>query len=292
MDSREAFRLMQRSMRATGEVAAGGAPDSRAFTIDGVTAVITPATPERSVMNGVVVEDFARLPAVIDEVAAAYAEAGVRAWTVWAPEYESAARELLAQAGHVLDATPAAMLLQLDELVAPAGPEPDWTEEWDMKAAGSINDAAYGDEPGLFARALGNLSSDAGYMYLARIDGKPASFVLVHDDEDNCEFWDRGHDPGGAWARPGQPAAASRARRGPRARVHHEHDPGDQDGRACLLPPRLREIRHHRDVGAPPLAVLRQLHHLVIGPAVLPREWRRIDRAGCVRHDLVALRGI
>src|SRR4051794_29355766 len=133
---------MQRSMRATAELAARGAPDSRTLTLDGVTAMITPATPDRSVLNGVVAEDFAKLPQVLDEIAAAYAEAGVRAWTVWVPEHEREARELLANAGHVLDATPAAMLLELDELVPPQRPEPEWSGDWDIEAAGAINDAA------------------------------------------------------------------------------------------------------------------------------------------------------
>jgi GNAT superfamily N-acetyltransferase len=189
MDARRAFALMQRSMRVTAELGARGAPDSRAITIDGATALITPATPDRSVLNSVVVEDFARLEGVLDTIAAAYAEAGVRAWTVWVPEYELGARELLAAAGHALDATPAAMLLRLEELVAPTRPEPDFSGDWDIEAAGSINDAAYGDSPGLFARAMGELPPDTGHMCVARVDSKPASFVLVHDDGDNCEFW-------------------------------------------------------------------------------------------------------
>src|SRR5438067_581023 len=143
MEARDAFRLMQRSMRATAELMAHGAPDSRTLTIDGVTAAITPATPDRSVMNGVTAEDFAKLPGVLDELATAYADAGVRAWTVWVPGDEPEARELLAQAGHALDATPAAMLLDLAELDAPPGSEPDWSADWDIAAAGSINDAAY-----------------------------------------------------------------------------------------------------------------------------------------------------
>jgi GNAT superfamily N-acetyltransferase len=189
MDARDAFRVMQRSMRVTAELAARGAPDSRVLTVDGVTAAITPVTPDRSVLNGVVVEDFRELPGALDEVAAAYAEAGVRAWTVWVPEHEVVARELLAGAGHVLDATPAAMLLDLDELSAPPGQEPDWSRDWDIQAAGAINDAAYGDAPGLFAQAMGDLPADTGHMYLTRVDGRAASFVVVHDDEDNCEFW-------------------------------------------------------------------------------------------------------
>src|SRR5436190_628142 len=171
MDARAAFGLMQRSMRATAELAARGAPDSWTLKVDGITAAVTPAAPDRSVLNGVVVEDFAKLHLLLDGLANAYAEAGVRAWTVWVPEHERATRELLLDQGHVLDATPAAMLLELDELVTPARPEPEWSSDWDIAAAGSINDAAYGDPPGLFARVLGDLSPDSGHMYFARVDG-------------------------------------------------------------------------------------------------------------------------
>jgi GNAT superfamily N-acetyltransferase len=189
MEPREAFRRMQRSMRGTAHLFARGASDSRVLEIDGVTASITPATPDRSVLNGVVVEDFARLPGVLDPVAQEYEDAGVRAWTVWVPQHEQAARELLASAGHRLDATPAAMLLDLDELRPPKAPPPEWSGEWDMEAVGAVSDAAYGDKPGMFAAGMGELPPGSGHLYLARVDGRPASFVLVHDDEENCEFW-------------------------------------------------------------------------------------------------------
>ena len=190
MEPAEAFRRMQRSMRATAHIGVGGAADSRVFEKDGVTAMITPSVPDRSVVNGVVVEDFARLPGVLDEVARTYDDAGVRAWTVWVPEHETAARELLANACHKLDASPAAMLLDLDELRPPAkDPELDLADEWDMHAVGQVSDAAYGDRPGMFACGMAEMPPDAGHLYMARVDGEPASFVLVHDDEDNCEFW-------------------------------------------------------------------------------------------------------
>jgi GNAT superfamily N-acetyltransferase len=190
MATPDAYRLMLRSMRRTAELAARGARDSRTLRLEGVTAAITPAAPDRSVLNGVVVEDFARLPDQLGTIAAAYDAAGVRAWTVWVPEHETAARELLAARGHKLDATPAAMLLSLDELRAPAtGSARDFSTDWDIAAAGAVNDAAYGDTSGLFARALGGLPPDTGHMYLARAEGRPASFVVVHDDGENCEFW-------------------------------------------------------------------------------------------------------
>lgn len=187
----DAFRVMARSMRRTAELSALGAPDSRAMQLDSVTAAITPAAPDRSVLNGVVVEDFSKLADQLETLAAAYAAAGVRAWTVWVPSGELEARDLLGAAGHKLDASPAAMLLDLSELREPAaGPLGDYSTEWDIEAAGAVNDAAYGDTSGLFARAMGALPPDAGHMYLARVDGEPASWVMVHDDDsDNCEFW-------------------------------------------------------------------------------------------------------
>jgi GNAT superfamily N-acetyltransferase len=182
--------MMARSMRRTAELAANGARDSRTLRLDGVTAAITPAAPYRSVLNGVIVEDFAKLPDQLDTISAAYDAAGVRAWTVWVPEHETAARELLGARGHKLDATPAAMLLDLSELREPrAGRATDFSTEWDIAAAGAVNDAAYGDTSGLFARALGELPDGRAHMYLTRVDGEPASFVVVHDDGENCEFW-------------------------------------------------------------------------------------------------------
>jgi GNAT superfamily N-acetyltransferase len=192
VDASAAFRMMARSMGHTCALTARGAPDSRVLKLDGVTAAITPAAPERSVLNGVVVEDFAKLPDQLDTIAAAYEAAGVRAWTVWVPEQETAARELLASRGHKLDATPAAMLLDLADLREPRGGplgDGDYSTAWDIGAAGSVNDAAYGDTSGLFARALGGLASGHAHMYLAHDDGRPASFVVVHDDGSNCEFW-------------------------------------------------------------------------------------------------------
>jgi GNAT superfamily N-acetyltransferase len=184
------FQMMARSMRRTGELLARGARDSRTMQLDGVTAAITPAAPERSVLNGVVAEDFSKLPDLYATIAAAYDAAGVKAWTVWVPEQEVAARDLLAERGHKLDATPAAMLLDLGELREPrGGVASDFSTEWDIAAAGSVNDAAYGDTSGLFARALGALPEGLAHMYLAHVDGEPASFVTVHDDGENCEFW-------------------------------------------------------------------------------------------------------
>jgi GNAT superfamily N-acetyltransferase len=166
-----------------------GAPDSALLELDGLIATVVPATPDRSVLNAVVYERAETLEAQLDEIAAAYGAAGVRAWTVWVPESDTHAAEALESAGHVLDASPRAMAMELADLGDPPGPEPEWSGEWDMQAAGLVNDRAYGDPEGLWASALGELPQDSAHLYLVRADGEPASMVLVHDHEGDCVFW-------------------------------------------------------------------------------------------------------
>ncbi len=78
--------------------------------------------------------------------------------------------------------------MELDQLGEPPGPEPEWSGEWDRRSTGLVNDRAYGDEDGLWERALGSLPEDCAHLYLARVDGAPASFVMVHDHEGDCVF--------------------------------------------------------------------------------------------------------
>jgi GNAT superfamily N-acetyltransferase len=141
------------------------------------------------VLNGVVYQRVEALEANLDEIAAAYEAAGVRAWTVWVPEADRRAAELLESAGHVLDASPRAMAMELSDLGDPPGPEPEWSGEWDMEAAGHINDRAYGDPDGLWASAMNGVPDGSAHLYLVRIDGEPASMVLVHDHDGDCVFW-------------------------------------------------------------------------------------------------------
>jgi ribosomal protein S18 acetylase RimI-like enzyme len=177
------------SMRASLRLGETGAPGNRVLEPEGVTAAVVAATPDRSVVNSVVYERVEALEAALDELAAGYQAAGVRAWTVWVPDGDERAARLLEEAGHVLDASPRAMGIELDRLGDPPGPEPDWSGAWDLSSAGLINDRAYGDPDGLWERALGGLPEEAGHLYLSRVDGEPASFVLVHDHDGDCVFW-------------------------------------------------------------------------------------------------------
>jgi GNAT superfamily N-acetyltransferase len=163
-------------------------PGARVVEHEGVVATVVPATPERAVFNSVVYRDGPALIGALPDLAAAYARAGVHGWTVWVPEHDGEARAALAAAGHVLDAQPEAMALDLDSLVpAPSAP---LVEVLTGPAAAiadvaALNDAAYG-YPGSFARALVALENPAIHRYVALRDGRPLSCLLAVDHEGDC----------------------------------------------------------------------------------------------------------
>src|SRR4029453_17017658 len=67
----------------------------RAIRRPGVTAALCRAIPHRSVFNSVVYRDPAALEAALPELARAYEDAGVLAWTVWTPAEDARARAAL-----------------------------------------------------------------------------------------------------------------------------------------------------------------------------------------------------
>ena len=159
----------------------------RLVQLDGVTAAIVPVTPERSVVNSVVYRSPAALERGLVAIADAYDRAGVRAWTVWVPEHDAAARKLLIESGHTLDATPRAMALALDEFdrAPSAGVEVDR----DPSAAdvARINDAAYGFD-GDFSRAFTRRPENVN-LYGTRLDGETVACVGSIHHEGDCGIY-------------------------------------------------------------------------------------------------------
>ena len=185
----DSLTRMHRSMERAWRVVATGSEGARLVEAEGVLALIVPALPERSVFNSVLYEQPEQLAAVRDELARAYDAAGIKAWTVWVPEADRASAEMLAAAGHKLDATPRAMALDLAGLAEPEPGEPDWTAEASLEDLTRVNDAAYGDQPGTFARGIGDPPEDAWRLYAARQDGEVASVLAVTDVEGDCGIW-------------------------------------------------------------------------------------------------------
>jgi GNAT superfamily N-acetyltransferase len=170
---------MRRNMRAFYRLLGERSPGGSVFERDGVLAAVTPSCPDRSVVNAVVYDDAAALAAALDDLTETYEHAGVRAWTVWVPEADRVAADLLAGAGHMLDGRPRAMTLRLDTavLVSPVGL--DWECGGDTAALSEINEAAYGAPPGVFTAATTAFAGADANVYCARVDGGAAAAACV-----------------------------------------------------------------------------------------------------------------
>ena len=146
-------------------------------------AALVPASPNRSFFNSVFYRDTERLLDSLPRLAQAYDEAGVNAWTVWVPATDERAKAGLKEAGHVLDATPRAMALELSGLRVPdPDPELEIRAETDMELLRAINETAYGYPPGDFPPIAPMPGTEA---HLASLDDETVASVLL---------WDRGDD--------------------------------------------------------------------------------------------------
>jgi N-acetylglutamate synthase-like GNAT family acetyltransferase len=164
-----------------------GSDGARTIERDGVVAALVPAAPERSVVNAVAYAAPAALAEAYDEIAAGYAEIGAK-WTVWVHDGDAETVALLERRGHVLDASPTAMALDLVE-TPPARPTDldDWTADGDLAEVGAINDRAYPFGGESFSRALTRLPDGAVHLYVARQAGEPVACCATTDSGANSE---------------------------------------------------------------------------------------------------------
>jgi GNAT superfamily N-acetyltransferase len=185
----EWWARMHLSMAHAWRTLAAGSRGAHLVELGGVMAAVVPAIPERSVFNSVLYDRPEQLARVRDELARTYEDAGVRAWTVWVPEHDRDTAELLASAGHVLDAAPLAMGLELAALPAPDPGGLEWSSDGSLDELKRINDAAYGYVPGTFDLGIGTPPEDAWRIYEARLAGEPACVVSTTDVEGDCGVW-------------------------------------------------------------------------------------------------------
>jgi ribosomal protein S18 acetylase RimI-like enzyme len=161
---------------------------ARTVPVGRVTAGVTPAAAERSLPNAVLYTDPADVLAVHDDLVALYAEAGVRAWTVWVePGDDELARGLEAR-GHAFDGRPMKMAAPLEEVDLSAAAPERIEPVTDWRVVGEINDAAYG-LAGL-ADTFAAYRDDDTRGWLAIADDRPAATVSVleHDGDAYVAF--------------------------------------------------------------------------------------------------------
>ena len=187
MDDAILLERMLAGMRAWVRLLGRSSEGARVLEHEGVVGSCVPAVPERSVLNSVLYEREEALAATLDELADAYDKAGIEAWTVWVPEADRAAARGLEAAGHRLDASPRAMAAELTAL--PGAVEVDWAEPGDAATLAAINDAAYPYPGAPFTRAHQRFPVGAGRVYVARVDGRPASCLMAVDHEGDCGIY-------------------------------------------------------------------------------------------------------
>jgi GNAT superfamily N-acetyltransferase len=190
VDRSAAIELQRRCLASFVRMFGRGSESAALFEREGVLGAIVPACPDRSVINSVTYRDAGSLEAALEELGAAHEEAGVRAWTVWVPEDDREAVALLGAAGHQLDATPMAMVLDLARLPDPDARGLDWDDRATPADVARINDHAYGFQEPTFGAAMTTLPADLPWrLYEARVDGEPVSVLGTLDDGDDCGIY-------------------------------------------------------------------------------------------------------
>jgi ribosomal protein S18 acetylase RimI-like enzyme len=183
MDRDRALELQRGSLRDYIEMLATGSAGARLLEFDGVIANAAPVVPARSLSNSVSYEHAAELAAAYDELAAGFDQAGIEAWTVWVPEFDADAIELLERRGHVFDGAPGAMTLDLVRFESPPLGDLAWDHDCDGPQLGLINDRAYGHEAGDgYSPGLSELRAKPPlHLYRATIDGETVSVLGTID---------------------------------------------------------------------------------------------------------------
>ena len=184
-----AYERMLKSMRAFFRLVGRSSEGAHVIEPEGVLGVVCPKVPDRSLPNSVVYESQEALIAALPELARHYDEAGIDAWTVWVPEDDTDAAAALRDAGHVLDADPAGMTMELDGLGAP--PEIDYRVGDDlMPVVASINDNAYPFEGTPFTDFTSQHPHRVTSNYVAYVDGEPSAAVVILPVDGDASVWD------------------------------------------------------------------------------------------------------
>lgn len=180
---------MLNSMRAFFRLVGRSSEGAHVIELEGVMGSVCPRVPERSLPNSVVYESQEALIAALPELTRHYGEAGIDAWTVWVPEEDAEAARALSDAGHVLDADPAGMTMDLAELGEP--PEIDHRTGDDLMAVvASINDSAYPFEGTPFTDFTAQHPHGVTHNYVAYLDGEPAAAVVILPVDGDASVWD------------------------------------------------------------------------------------------------------
>jgi len=196
MNRERALALQKRGLHDWIRMLGSSSEGARLLDFDGVVGAVAPAVPRRSIVNSVTYEDAGQLAAALDRLAEEYEAAGIAAWTVWTPEFDHEAIDLLLGAGHAFDGSPMAMSVELDDFAGVELGDLDWDDEGDPSELGPINDRAYGLEgEAAMAAGLSAPTAPGLRLYRARVDGATACMLGTIDHDDDLGFYFVATDP-------------------------------------------------------------------------------------------------
>ena len=180
MTREPAFERMLDNMRAFFRLVGRSSEGAHVIELDGVLGCVCPKVANRSLPNSVVYESEDALIAAMPALAERYDSAGIDAWTVWVPEGDTQAAAALEGAGHVLDADPAAMTMELSGLTEPPALDHRVGDEL-LPVVASINDRAYSFDGTPWADFTSQQPPGMTHNYVAYLDGEPASALVILD---------------------------------------------------------------------------------------------------------------
>jgi GNAT superfamily N-acetyltransferase len=166
------------TLLASWEAYAAGSGGAALHALDGVSAAVFPAEPERGIYNNALLFDVDAVGAM-EEL---YAAAGIERFAAWVHESDAPLVAELERRGYALDMTTRAMGMSLDDLGVPRPrldlAQPDW-----------------GDYLRLFDLPEDLLSDDVGarfHLRIARLEGASVAASLAFDCDGDCGVYNVG----------------------------------------------------------------------------------------------------
>jgi GNAT superfamily N-acetyltransferase len=166
------------SMAAFYRVLGGAARGGRALERDGVVASVVPGLPDAGIANALVYRRAEGLVGALPDAVAAWDAAGVRIALAWVLPGDEAAEEGLAAHGFARRGEAPAMARELADIAPDDDPLEDWTDAPAPAELAEIVERSYGLGEGSVAVTLAS-GIPAAATYVARVDGRPASCLVI-----------------------------------------------------------------------------------------------------------------
>lgn len=179
------------SQRGFFRALAGGSEGAQLVELPGgVQATLAPVRPWFSIFNSTLYLDGRGLAEALPALERAYADAGVKSWTVWVPPEDAQTPELLRGAGHLLDSSPLRMGARIDALDLTTDLDLDLEPDPTWEAVARCNDRAHGVlDDWTMSAVFTEMDDPTAHLHVARLAGEPAAALIAREQGGDCYLW-------------------------------------------------------------------------------------------------------